>query len=154
MIQNDDVDFAVGFVYNRHTRRVYGSALRPLVGRALTKDTVRDYVATWIGLAQNTIVVRRAALAHFVKVMAEYHKCDASLLAGMVYPQGAPEKRRTAITDEEVASLFQAATNTSDRMLLSLLLETGLRLSNIGQIKFCDALGESFHLTVKRDKQL
>jgi integrase len=154
VIQGSDVDYAVSFAYNRYTVASYRSALTPLVGMEFTRESVQRYVNGWHSLARSTIAVRKSALNKLVLAMSAIGKCDRGVLDGVIYPEGRPPQMRGKIENDDLRKLFGSVATTEERLLLTVLLDTGLRIGSLVELRFKDLLSESFRMRVKMGKTI
>lgn len=132
------------------TLRTYGDALAGLVTHSraaalddLTRHAVRAYLADQGARHKAaTVSVRFRALQQFFKWLQEEGEVTASPMQGLRAPV-VPEEPVPVLTGHEVGALLDACSGSGfaarrDKAMLSLFLDTGMRLSELAGLQVSD----------------
>jgi len=149
IITKADVDKTLGFVYNIHTQANYRSHLSHFIGVDASAEAIQAVVSEWHGLSQSTIRARRAALKLLLEELSV-----PDILAQIKFPKGRPPKKRRALTTKEVDAVIKAAQTVEEKLLVAIMLDTGLRAGSIPRITYGDLEERSFDLMVKGGKTI
>jgi site-specific recombinase XerD len=140
--------------YSPHTLRVYLGILRrfgefltargmPTRVEALTREHVEEYLAESLRTRKaNTAANRWRALRAFFKWLVEEGELPDSPLKNIKAPR-VPEEPPAVLSDDQLRKLLKACEGTDfesrrDMALVRLLLDTGLRRSELAGLKFED----------------
>jgi integrase/recombinase XerC len=154
VVQKVDVDKTVALYYNIQTQRTYRYALQKFVGRECSAVGIQTEVSTWGDLASSMVTVRKAALKNLVRYLSNMGRCEPSVMDHVSFPTGRPKFEREALSEGTVLKLIDAASGPYEKLLLSILYDTGLRIGTIADIKYSHLGRDSFRIQVKHGKWL
>ena len=151
-ISKSDIDKMLDFLYNRYTRASYSSHLRCFIGVELSPGAIQDVVSEWHDLSRSTISARSSALRKLINHMAGQGKCDVDLLRTVTFPAGRPPEIRDALSRGETDAVLASAKTVEEKLLVSIMFDTGLRPGFIPEITYADIEEQTFTMRVKRGK--
>lgn len=152
MITKGDVDKVVDLYYNEYTRASYRSGLADFVGAE--PGQIQSIILQWKDYSTSTIQQRKAALASLLKLLAQEGRVEYGFLDSLVFPTGRPSEERMSVNMKQIRIISENAETTQQRLLLAVLVDTGLRLGTVARLKLADLVQEEFVIRTKRSRDI
>ena len=139
--------------YSDHVNRFLQSDVVPEVLEDLTKTVLRNYVLQMreSGTRSVTIQTYMRSVKVFCKWLYNEGYLDEDISKGLKLPKEDP-KMKIPLTDEEVTRVDAALTLTRDRIIFHLMLDAGLRVSEVCNLKRDDIDFDNNYIRIRTSK--
>lgn len=130
--------------------------LKPIIGKMLMKDVKVQHCQMILnkmaesGKTKKTITTVKGSYINFFTMAIDYGILDKNPMSKANHKMGKESRKRVAMTIEEQKKFLQSAMGTSYELIFRFLLQTGLRISELIGLKWCDIDFDKRILTVNR----
>ena len=152
MISASDVDKVVDLYYNENTRAAYHSDLADFIGAE--PEQIQSIILKWKDYSTSTIQRRKAPLSKLLKLLAQEGRVEHGFFDNLVFPTGRPAGERVAVNLDQIRIISSRAETTQQKLLLAVLVDTGLRLGTVAKLRVDDLTTEEFVIRTKRSRDI